>query len=223
MKVNRADFTLQKVKIHQGNLEVSKTENASTNGIVSHGSGSMTYTDDPHPDLIAAIKAMTPKLRDVYPFQEEFLDKITANGIAISGKGSNKGVIITGTYQTPSGRMTAANSDRLFFKGTAYGWEDQLQDLVTKIEDEVFEYLENGKRGQLEIAFDDDSQDDRMDQGPEETDHAGVTSPPVEIPEAIKPEFGETEPGVEIAQGIQIPDPENHPLTRAARGARRYA
>jgi hypothetical protein len=181
----------------------------------------MTYTDDPHPDLIDAIKAMTEFLRNVYPFTEEYLTKIHANGIAIAGAGANKGIVITGTYETPSGRKTAINSDRIPFKGTAYGWEDRLQDLVTKIEDEVYEYLENGKRGQLEIAFDDDNTEAFDFEQPEES---FVTAPARDIPEAIVPEFGETEPGVEIAQGIQIPDPENPlPKTRPARAPRRYA
>lgn len=185
MKVTRENFSLLKVKIHNGEVEVGKTENASNNGVVTHGTGRITYTSEPHPDLTRAIGNMTEYLRRVYPFLPEYLPKINANGIALSGMGANKGVIILGTYETPSGRKTALNSDRIPFEGSAYGWEDELAELAYNIENEVYAYTEEGKRAQLEIIF---------------PDNENVTQDP-----GI---FDITPDPLELAQTNEIPEPE---------------
>ncbi len=154
MIVKREHFTLEKVKIKSDELIVGATTSGSKNGQVSKGSGSITYTDEPHPDLHKAVGRLTHYLRLVYPFKGEFVDKVVADGMSISG--SSKGVIITGIYEAPSGRERALNSDRILLRGDAYGWEDELLPIIQEIENEVYLYVEEGKTAELRIAFDDE-------------------------------------------------------------------
>lgn len=80
-----------------------------------------------------AVKHTTEKLKD-----------INVSGCIISGEDKRRGVKITGTN-----RGLAINSPKLLFVGTKYGFEKDLEDLADALEDELYEFVFNGKKAQL--------------------------------------------------------------------------
>lgn len=81
----------------------------------------------------------------------ERLKDVAVTGCIISGEGKRRGVKITGTN-----RGLAINSPKLLFVGTKYGFEKDLEDLADALEDELYEFVFNGKKAQLD-AFNPDA------------------------------------------------------------------
>lgn len=180
-------FTLQKVKTKGQGLEVNFEVEETTGVEVYHDVKNVKSDKTPHPDLKEVLEvcrgfmaeifyfSILNELRDsnVFGATEEqvkilnekfsFLkNRITVTGVSISGKEENRGIIITGKLKTETGHETAINSQRIKFNGTKYGFEEDLEDLMTDLEGEVFEYVMNGKQAQLEMAFDDYEVDGKM-------------------------------------------------------------
>lgn len=80
-----------------------------------------------------------------------FTDKTNVTGISISGEDKTEGVIIMGKIKAENGSNIAINSPRMRFGVTTYGFEEELQKECDLITDEVYEYLYNSKKAQLDI------------------------------------------------------------------------
>lgn len=171
-------FTLEKVKVKGQGLE-AHWESEKHNGAEIYLDKQNLKSDKvPHEDLRAIINVFRSYMSQIYFFsvyseladspvfmadekqikllhnkQQELEQRITITGISLSGKEDNKGLIITATLKVGTGHVVAINSQRLKFNGSFYGFEEDLQNLVTDLEQEVFEYVINGKAAQLEIAF----------------------------------------------------------------------
>lgn len=180
-------FTLQKVKTKGQGLEVNFEVEETTGVEVYHDVKNVKSDKSPHPDLKEVLDVCRGYMAEIFYFSilneirdsnvfnataaqatilnEKFSylkNKITVTGVSISGKDENRGIIITGKLKTETGHETAINSQRIKFNGTKYGFEEDLEDLMTDLEGEVFEYVMNGKQAQLEMAFDDDAVDGKM-------------------------------------------------------------
>ncbi|AFM54837.1 hypothetical protein B620_gp59 [Croceibacter phage P2559S] len=180
-------FTLQKVKTKGQGLEVNFEVEETTGVEVYHDVKNVKSDKSPHPDLKEVLDVCRGYMAEIFYFstlkelmhdeqfnataeQKEKLEekfsflkgRITVTGVSISGKDENRGIIITGKLKTETGHETAINSQRIKFNGTKYGFEEDLEDLMTDLEGEVFEYVMNGKQAQLEMAFDDDAVDGKM-------------------------------------------------------------
>ena len=157
MQIQREAFSLKKVKLlASGGVQLNDCITiGSAEGVVNRDSGSREITTEPAEGLVNPIRSLKSYLKTIFPFVSEFDDKIKANGIAISGEGDNRGIIITGTFEVLSGRTVAINSDRITFNGeSAYGFDlPILEEIVDTIENETFEYAYNGRKAQLEIVF----------------------------------------------------------------------
>ena len=87
----------------------------------------------------------------VQKMQDILLEKTTVTAIHVSGQEQNEGVIISGKIQAENGSNIAINSPRMRFSSAVYGFEEQLEGEVALIEGELFKYLQEDKKAQLEI------------------------------------------------------------------------
>ena len=84
-------------------------------------------------------------------FADELLKNIEIRGISLSGKGDNSGVVVTALYEVSNGMKVAINSPRIRFKTISFGFEEELEKIVSGIESEVYAFLFKGKKAQLEL------------------------------------------------------------------------
>ena len=78
------------------------------------------------------------------------MNKTTVTGVHLSGQDQNRGVIITGKIQCENGSSNAVNSPRLRFSSEVFGFEEELESEIDHIEDELYLYLHENKKAQLE-------------------------------------------------------------------------
>lgn len=179
---NESQFSLSKVKlVANGGLDViyEVTE------VVGSESYCNKYhiecAKDTHPDLKNAFKELVPIIARVFNITsflsvvemqdfkankeqlnkcreaaEELLNNIEPRGISLSGKGDNVGVIISAVYTCAEDRKAALNTPRLNFNTLCYGFEEELENLCSIIEREVYAYLFENKKAQLELFDGDD-------------------------------------------------------------------
>lgn len=171
MKETRQNFTLKAVKtLKNGGLKLDYQ----LKDIV----GEEVYLDDeikesskiPHPDLKTLLKSLKPTVSTIMGYAgllkasegnkvyekaqtayAELMERIEVTGISISGSSENRGFIITSVFTAQSGQRIAINSHRIRFVDVNYGFEAELEGVVTKIEDECYSYLFENKKAQLEL------------------------------------------------------------------------
>lgn len=88
-------------------------------------------------------------------YADEVLKKIEIRGISLSGEGDNVGVVITALYEVANGMKVAINSPRIRFQTVSFGFEEELEKIVSGIESEVYAFLFRGKKAQLELLGED--------------------------------------------------------------------
>lgn len=180
-------FSLQKVKTKGNGLELKFEIEETTSAEVYHDEKTVKSDKVPHGDLTKILDVFKGHMAEIFYFgvlkelrdsnvfevtanQAEILNtrykdlvsKIKITGVSVSGKEENRGIIITATLKVETGHVVAINSQRIKFNGTKYGFEEDLENLITDLEGEVFEYVINGKQAQLEMAFGDDVVDGKM-------------------------------------------------------------
>jgi hypothetical protein len=175
--VNRDSFNLQKVKLLKGGGVESTTKIiAQIDGSTMEIERNQKTPVVPHPDLENAIRSLKEKLLISTNFltmrtivnsfefkprkdQREAVDKAidilmnktTVTGIHVSGQDQNRGVIISGKMQCENGSNSAVNSPRMRFTSEVFGFEEELEGEIDHIEDELYLYLHENKKAQLEV------------------------------------------------------------------------
>ena len=104
---------------------------------------SMVKTSD-----FKATKKQSELSRD---FADEMLKNIEVWGVSFSGQDDNVGVVLTGLFTVFNNQKTAINSPRLKFNTETFGFEEELEAIVSDIENEVYAFLFKGKKAQLEL------------------------------------------------------------------------
>lgn len=120
-----------------------------------------------------ASKSQTKAARN---FADEMLKNIEIRGISYSGTGDNVGVLITGLFATANNQKVAINSPRIKFTSITFGFEEELEEIATDIENEVYASLFEGKKAQTELfgadgeaaQTDDDMPGDMFDEMPDD-------------------------------------------------------
>ncbi len=107
----------------------------------------------PHPDLVNSLKPLDTYLARIHYLPEEHLDKISSNGF--STKAESGIIVIKGMLTVPTGRKVAINSDAIDITKEVYGFESELEEIITKIQDEAFKFFFQDKTAQQKIDFDD--------------------------------------------------------------------
>lgn len=93
-------------------------------------------------DVNNDIKEATSDLSD------SILDRIKISGISIIGKESNKFLVIKSVYMAENGYKTVLKTPKIKLDITE---DSVLCDIVSVIEEEVYEYLFNNKQAQLDV------------------------------------------------------------------------
>lgn len=176
-KPNPKDFQLEKVKLvnnggicaHYDVTEVVGGTSYTNHYVVDNGM-------DAHPDLVGLFEDLRPIVARVFninsflSFVEDTANKIPAKiqeqargfagvllnnievrGVSFSGKDDNVGVVITAVYKTANGLKTCINTPRIKMATISFGFEEELEEIVGKIEREVYAYLFDGKQAQLSL------------------------------------------------------------------------
>lgn len=89
--------------------------------------------------------------RQARAFADECMKNVEVRGVSLSGQDENVGVVLTGLFEVSNNMKTAINSPRLKFSSVSFGFEEELEDIIYKIEHEVYEFLFKGKKAQLEL------------------------------------------------------------------------
>ena len=79
-------------------------------------------------------------------FAEEALQNIEIRGISLSGKDDNVGVVISGLFTVANNYKTAINSPRIKFNSDSFGFEEELENIISEIEQETYLFLFKGKK-----------------------------------------------------------------------------
>lgn len=118
------------------------------------------------------FKATKKQLEIADLFADECLKNIEVRGVSLSGQDDNVGVVLTGLFTVSNNQKTAINSPRLKFNTETFGFEEELETIVNSIGNEVYGFLFEGKKAQLELfgedgeanpsVFGDDENDDNF-------------------------------------------------------------
>lgn len=177
MKPEKEFFNLSKAKLTKGggldcNYEVKeKTGNETYNEKFHQESAK-----DVHPDLSKSFERLKPIVARVWHLTfvrtlllmpefkasklqsdlaevaiNEIMANIRVSSISISGQDENVGVVITAVMTADNNQKMAMNTHRIRFTDTKYGFEEELEEICGDIEQEVYEYLFEGKRAQLDL------------------------------------------------------------------------
>jgi hypothetical protein len=148
------DFQLKKSKRKNGTIEVDYTLNVNSSGAIRHPA-IHDIVQSPHPDLEKSIDVFHEHLVNSWGLDtenESVKNEISVTGIDISGKDEMRGCIITGKKTVISGAV-AMNSPRIRFSVDAFGFEQEVNQLVDDHVKEIFAALYEGKSAQLQIGF----------------------------------------------------------------------
>lgn len=176
-KPTENNFSLEKVKLvnnggicaHYDVTEVVGGMSYTNHYVVDNGM-------DVHPDLARLFEDLRPIVARVFninsflsfiedkenkipakiqeqarAFAGELLDCIEVRGVSFSGKDDNVGVVITAVYKTANGLKTCINTPRIKMATISFGFEEELEEIVGKIEREVYAYLFDGKQAQMSL------------------------------------------------------------------------
>lgn len=173
---NKDSFELLKVKITKSGLDVHYELTEVVGSEAYTNRYHVESEQEIHPDLRKGFKDLEPimgrilgltsflSMMEAEPFKatksqteqargfaDNLMGRLEVRGISLSGSGDNRGVVISGQLSVDNGQQTAVNSPRMKFGYVAFGFEEELERIVTLIEDEVYESLFNGKKAQLEL------------------------------------------------------------------------
>lgn len=147
MSVKREGFQLKKFKKTNAGIQADYLEETVlAKDVISKQNVTRSLKDDPHPDLINAMK----KLDEIVRYDEDYGDdeEIEVTGITIFP--SNETAIITHLKKIKSGR-TARNSGRIHFNSEEFEKASDLVDIIDDLETEVYKFFFKGKRAQLQM------------------------------------------------------------------------
>ena len=115
----------------------------------------------PHPDLYNALKRLKIYLAQVYHYKSAgLIDKIDITGF--SNKNESTFCVIKGTLTVPSGKKVAINSDAIDMEKELYGFEQDLDDVISDIRTEAEAFFFKGKTAQQTIPFEEDKGSDNI-------------------------------------------------------------
>lgn len=175
------DFALGKIRLAKDGgvlLEYELTEKAA--GETYCNEYSVNLSRDIHPDLrnlfarLSAIvaravnmtsflsfleaeceDAQTDEMYDLLDraraFANEIVDGIEVKGVSFSGAGENVGVVISSVFTTGNGLKANINTPRIKLSNVSFGFEDELEEIVSEIEREAYAYLFEGKQAQMSL------------------------------------------------------------------------
>lgn len=103
---------------------------------------------------------------------KEAVARCKPNGFIFQGEGETRGVQITGSIMSPKKGSMGLSIPKVTFGKTVFGIEDDLEQICEEIKSEVYQYLFQQKKAQLDIEteadkakqagmFDDENEDEQ--------------------------------------------------------------
>ena len=91
---------------------------------------------------------------------EATTERITVKSVTLSGKDDNVGCIISGEMEVKGGLKATVISPRLKYNEEIFGFEHELGDVLTALQKEIYAYLFQGKKAELEVLGSDGADTD---------------------------------------------------------------
>lgn len=174
---NESAFYLKKVKIiNGGGLDVHFEVEEKCGEEIYRENYHLASSKDIHPDLRDCFDRLRPIMGRIFnitsflsmvetsdfkatkkqselsrDFADEMLKNIEVRGVSFSGQDDNVGVVLTGLFTVSNNQKTAIKSPRLKFNTETFGFEEELEEIATDIETEVYAFLFKRKKAQLEL------------------------------------------------------------------------
>lgn len=188
------NFNLSKVKLNpNGGLQADYQVSETVGGEPSVTDYHANVSRDIHPDLLGLFEDLRPIVARVFnitsfltflesdemkmaeskrllarSFADELIAKIDARGVSWSGTDDNVGVVITAVFETPNGLKTCINTPRIKTANISFGFEEELEKIVSTIKTEVYQFLFNGKQAQLSLFGDSGDPNPEASEGTDE-------------------------------------------------------
>lgn len=122
--------------------------------------------EQPHADLLDALKALNPFLAAIFHVPEEAKEFYEVTGYKYAGEK----VILTGKISTDDGGTIGVATPAIDLENENYGFEDELSEILSTLGLEVYLFLSGKKTGVRQMTIDDsikDNENDILSQGPE--------------------------------------------------------
>lgn len=180
--VDRSNFKLNKVKlIKNGGLDIHYVAiTTDEDGSVSEERTHTEKTATPLTSLTDCFRAAQEYVASVYnidfmrqvvsqdkvPFEREhaelvettyklnILENLHVYGFTKSGRKKNVGCVISAKFKSPAGYVMAMNTHNIKFNSSAYGFEQELEELWAKLEHEVYNYVILNKYSTENVMWD---------------------------------------------------------------------
>lgn len=115
-------------------------------------------------ELVRKSKDLSKKQVDAFNTLESVLDgiyqntlnNITITGVAWSGSDDKTGVVITFKEKAATGHYVGTATPRIVLSSSSLGIEEEIENIVNKLREEVYDYIYNGKQDQLEFGLGDE-------------------------------------------------------------------
>lgn len=87
---------------------------------------------------------------------EAIIEEMAVKSVTLSGKDDNAGCLISGEMEIKHGLKATLISPRLKYNEGIFGFESELQSVLTALQKEIYAYLFQGKHAGLEVFGDDE-------------------------------------------------------------------
>jgi hypothetical protein len=165
--IKRDQFELVKIKFDrkEGTIECDWIEMVTEATTTAPIPANKTFSFNPAPQLIDLLGGMDKYITksNGYPETDLYRQKIVVNGVSISGGEKNRGCNIMATMKCENKGVIAINSPRIALKNDIFHFENDLSEDLKSLENEAWEYIFNGKRGQFSIAFKEEDETEEED------------------------------------------------------------
>lgn len=174
---SESSFKLSKVQLQgNGSVKVNYEICESVGGVEYTNKYKIESTKEIHPDMKHLFACLVDVLADtcnVYKLvdtvclskfeatdeqkaiareeTEADTERITVKSVTLSGKDDNIGCIISGEMEVKHGLRVTVITPRLKYNEEVFGFESELQSVLTALQKEIYAYLFKGKRAQLEL------------------------------------------------------------------------
>lgn len=181
---SEGQFSISKVKLKKDGVIDLHYEVTETVGQESYTNKyHLESAKDVHPDMRELFKNLKPIVSRIFKltsFQsvvsapdfkatakqkeaaDSYADEVTngvhVTGLSYGGTGDNVKVVLTALYTVANNQKVAINTPAIRVEGESWGFEEQLQEIVAAVEKEVYQFLYEGKKAQLEIFGQDDDE-----------------------------------------------------------------
>lgn len=108
---------------------------------------------DVHHDLRICFTRLRNIIGKTFNFTSEITENIDVIGLSIAGKNENVGVVLVGLFHVLNDMKTTLSTPRIKLMGKSFGFEQELNEIISTISSEVYCFLFKNKTAELEPFF----------------------------------------------------------------------